>query len=123
MPEIERDFRRARPRSRQNFVDQADERAGEVLRPQAIDRRQLAVDQSVLQRAVRHDGVHQRGHVKGILVLEEDARPVHRRWHGGRRVRESRDLFVERLDQGDAKALVLAGTEEQIRDLVKRHEL
>ena len=78
---------------------------------------------SSCRAAVRDDRVHQRRDVERVLVVEQHAGAVHRRRHGGRRVREHRHLLVERLDERHAESLVLARAQEQIRDLVVGDEL
>ena len=58
-----------------------------------------------------------------IAILEQHAGAVHGRGHRGRGEREHRHLLVERLDDRHAEALVLAGTQEQIGDVVEGDQL
>ena len=59
----------------------------------------------------------------GILVGVEHAAAVHRRRNRRRGVGDDRQADVERLHQRHAEALVLAGAEEQVGDLVAGGEL
>ena len=103
-------------------VDEPEQRAGEVSGAQPVDGGELTVDHRFLYVGVRHDGVHQRCDVRRILVVVQDAGAVHRRRHGRGGVGQHRNLLVERLDERHAEALVLARAQEEIGDLVERHQ-
>ena len=108
---------------REDGIDEPQERAAEVLRPQAVDGRELAVDDPIPQRRIRQHRIHQPRHVHRILGLEQHARAVHRRRHRRGRVGEDRHLLVERLDDRHAEPFVLARAEEQIGGLVEGDQL
>ena len=97
--------------------------AAEIPGLQPLDGIQLRRDDRLLQRRVRHDGVDERRHVHRILVVEEHAGAVHCCRHRRRRVRDHRHLLVEGLDDRHAEAFVLAGTQKDVGDIVKRHQL
>ena len=123
VPEIERHLRQGGARRRNNLVDKPQQRAGKVLRSQPIHGRKLALYDSVLQRSVRKNRVHQRCDVHRILVIKQYTGAIHRRGHGGRRVGEHWNLLVERFDQRNTEAFVLARAQKQIGTFVKRHQL
>ena len=75
---------------------------------------------ALVDRVVRQHAVHQRRHQRRILVVVEHAAAVHRRRHRGRGVGDDRHARVERLDDRHAEALVLAGAEKEIGDVVDR---
>ena len=99
------------------------QRAVEILRLQPLDGLRLSLEHGVLQLRDRQDGVHQRRHVHRILVVVKNAAAIHGRRHGRRRIGQDRHLLVERFDERHAEALVLAGAQEQIGDVVVRDEL
>ena len=59
----------------------------------------------------------------GILVVEQDAGAVHSVGHRGGGVGEHRHLLIERLDKRNTESFVLAGAQEEVRDVVVRHQL
>ena len=107
-----------------HLVDEAEQRAAEVLRAAAAraprpalraprPRPPASSSTASISRAIS----------QRILRVVEHAAAVHRRRHRRRRVGEHRDALVERLDERHAEAFVLAGAEEQIGDVVERRQL
>ena len=90
---------------------------------QPRQRRVLRVEDRLFEPAIVEDGGHEPGDLERILRVVQHAAAVHRRRHGGGRVGEHRHALVERLDDRDAEAFVLAGAEEEIGDVVERGQL
>ena len=122
-PEVVGDLRCGTRSGGPDLIDEPEQRAGEVLGQQPVERGVLACDHAVLEIRIVEDRRHHARDLERILGVVQHAAAVHRRRHRRRGVSEDRDLLVEALDERDAEALVLAGAQEEVRHVVQRGEL
>ena len=108
----------------QRLLDEAEQRAGEILGPQAARPRRAATRRPD-PAAPASDSTASMSAATciGSLSSYSTPRAVHRRRHRGGGVGEHRHLLVERLDERHAEALVLARAQEQVGDLVVGDQL
>src|SRR3954471_218954 len=119
-PEVEWHLGRGARRRSADLIDEAEQRAAEILAEKARERGVLRRDDGLFHVAVVQHRVHQARHVEGVLRLVEHAAAIHGGRHRGCRISEHGDLLVEALDDRNAEAFVLAGAQEQIRHVVER---
>ena len=124
IPEVPRDRRRRLARALQHLIDESQQRAVEVLRPEARERLVLLRDDRA-RRARRRRGPRRRARRPRAAPASCTSTPAPSIVAGTARggVRDHRNLLVERLDDRHAEAFVRARAEEEIGDVVVGRQL